>query len=59
MSKKIVILDFSTAIVHIKNIPEHLKEEQSEDVMNYFCEELDIRESDCQYMVGDLTIEQD
>lgn len=59
MNKKICILDFSTAIVYIKEIPQHLQGEQAEDVMEYFADELDIRESDCEYMMGDLTINQE
>lgn len=59
MSKKIVILDFSTAIVHIKNVPIELENEQSEIVMQGVCEEMGIREDDCQYMIGELTIEQE
>lgn len=57
-TKKIVILDFSTAIVYIREVPEQLKKAQSEDVLTFFCEQLNIRENETQYMVGDLEINQ-
>jgi len=55
--KQITILDFSTATVYIRILPEELENAQAEDVLYHFCEELDIRADDCQYMVGDLTID--
>lgn len=58
-SKKIVILDFSTAIVYVRDVPQRLAKAQIETVMKYFCKELDIRESDTQYMMGDLTIDEE
>lgn len=57
--KKITILDFSTGIVYIRELPEHLLEAQIEDIMDYFCELLNISESDCEYMVGDLIIDKE
>jgi hypothetical protein len=38
--KQITILDFSTATVYIRVIPEHLQEAQAEDVLQHFCSEV-------------------
>ncbi len=47
----ITILDFSTATVYIKQVPESIQELQSDEIMEHFATELNIREKDCQYMI--------
>lgn len=49
--KYIYILDFASGIPYKREIPIHLEEAQIEDIMEYFEDELGIRESDTQYMV--------
>lgn len=57
--KQIVILDFSTAIVYIREVPEVLEDSQAEDVIEYFESVLKIRANDCQYMMGELSFDGD
>lgn len=52
----ITILDFSTARVFIEIVPEHLIDWEADAVLMHFARRLDIREADCQYMMGDLDI---
>lgn len=52
----IAILDFSTARVFIENVPEHLVDWEADAVLMHFARRLDIREADCQYIMGDLDI---
>lgn len=52
----IAILDFSTARLFIENVPEHLIDWAADALLMHFARRLDIREADCQYMVGDLEI---
>lgn len=55
----IIILDFSTAITYIKQVPESLKDSQTDDIIEHFATELGIREKDCQYMISEGDIESD
>lgn len=55
---KIVIMDYSTGTVYIKDVPSKFDNSQGDEIMEYFCNELDIREKDCYYMIsGNLIIE--
>lgn len=50
----ITILDFSTGIVYIREIPTILREAQASEIMDYFEQQLKIRERDCEYMVTEV-----
>jgi len=52
----ITILDFSTARVFIENVPEKLMDCEADTVLEHFSRRLDIRETDCQYIIGNLDI---
>lgn len=52
----ITILDFSTAKVFIENVPDNLFDFEADAVLEHFSRRLDIRETDCQYIMGDLDI---
>lgn len=52
----IAILDFSTARVFIENVPDNLIDCEADAVLKHFARRLDIREADCQFIMGDLDI---
>ena len=56
-SKVIAILDFTEGIVYIRDIPEEMQDAQAEDIAISFEKELHIHIDDCQYMVGNLQVD--
>lgn len=50
-NKKIVILDFMSGKVFMRTIPEHMQNDDADEVVRGFEDDLGIRESDTQYMV--------
>lgn len=55
---KIIILDFQGACAYVREVPEELKGKEGDEILAHFCQELDLKADDCNYMVGDLTIDQ-
>lgn len=54
--KKIIILDFSTSQTHVFPYDENLYENVSDFFDSVICDELGIRETNCQYMVVDKLV---
>lgn len=57
--KRIALLDFATGTIFIRDVPEDMQDADSEEVAASFENELKVHLDDCQYMVGELTIDQE
>lgn len=49
--QQIAILDFRTATVYIRDIPDSMTNDDIEDITAYFENKLKLHINDCQYMV--------
>jgi len=49
--KKIIILDFTTGKVFIRSIAKENEDLDAEEIVSLLEDELEIRASDCQYMI--------
>lgn len=50
--KIITILDFVNGATIIRSIPQEIEDKESEDIMEYFCEQLGVRADDCSYLIS-------
>jgi len=57
MKTRITILDFANDRVIIRDVPPELIGKDAEEIAEYFAKDLGIGVSNCEYMVGQCTID--
>jgi len=57
MKNRITILDFANDRVIIRDVPPELIGKDAEEVAEYFAKDLGISVGNCEYMVGQCTID--
>ena len=54
---KIVILDFQSGIVYVREVSKESQVDESEDIMAYYADKLGLHADDCQYMLTDSELD--
>lgn len=49
--KNIVILDYVEGQVYIRPVPDKIAGDDGDEIMSYFCDELNLSANDCHYMI--------